>query len=186
MAQTVKPVQLKRETAEAFDVYVGEAEAAMEKTLRGSAPFLWCDVASDTSCPVHEGQVVAKFWSDEGRCKVPSGLVHDWIGTALIPEVEIGDVLALVQNYENHSNIYQPDVISSKLISHRGNDFQIYLRLLKKKIISVVLDTEHAVHYRRLDRRRWLCRSYSTRYSARSRTFFSRASNENKRHSLFA
>jgi len=163
MAQTVKPMQLKPETAEAFDVYVGEAEAAMEKTLRKSAPFLWCDAASDRSCQVREGQVVAKFWSGRGPLKVPSGLVHDWIGTALIPEVEVDDVLALVQDYDNHNNIYRPDVISSKLISHRGNNFHIYLRLLKKKIITVVLDTEHDVHYRRLDRHRWLCRSYSTR-----------------------
>jgi len=163
MAQTGKPVQLKRETAEAFELYVSEAELAMEKTLRGSAPFLWCDAASDRSCQVRAGQVVSTFWSGRGPLKVPSGLVHDWIGTALIPEVEVGYVLALVQDYDNHSNIYRPDVISSKLIRHRGNDFQIYLRLLKKKIISVVLDTEHAVHYRRLDRRRWLCRSYSTR-----------------------
>ena len=35
--------------------------------------------------------------------------------------------------------------------------------MLKKKIITVVLDTEHEVHYRSLDRARWVCRSYSTR-----------------------
>jgi hypothetical protein len=68
-----------------------------------------------------------------------------------------------VQDYDNHKNIYKPDVIASKLISHHGNDFQIYLRLLKKKIMTVVLDTDHDVHYRSLDGARWTCRSYTTR-----------------------
>jgi hypothetical protein len=54
-------------------------------------------------------------------------------------------------------------VIDSKLIGHHGNNFQIYLRLLKKKIITVVLDTDHEVHYSCLDATRWLCRSYTTR-----------------------
>jgi hypothetical protein len=54
-------------------------------------------------------------------------------------------------------------VIDSKLISRTGNHFQVYLRLLKKKIITVVLDTDHEVNYQPLDRTRWLCRSYTSR-----------------------
>jgi len=52
--------------------------------------------------------------------------------------------------------------MDSKLLSHEGNEFKIYLRLLKAKIITVVLDTYHDVHYSSLDRARWLCRSYTT------------------------
>jgi hypothetical protein len=90
-------------------------------------------------------------------------LIHDWIGAALIPGATIKDTLALIQDYDNHKNIYQPEVIASQLISRHGNHFRIYLRLLKKRIMTVVLDTDHDVHYRSLDRRRWLCRSYTTR-----------------------
>src|SRR5450755_674178 len=36
-----------------------------------------------------------------------------------------------------HRNIYKPEVIASRLISHRGSDFQIYLRLLKKRSATV-------------------------------------------------
>ena len=39
--------------------------------------------------------------------------------------------------------------MDSRLLSHHGNDFTIFLRLLKKKIITVVMDTEHDVHYQR-------------------------------------
>jgi len=71
----------------------------------------------------------------------------------------------LVQDYNNHKNVYKPEVIDSKLVSQHDNDFQIYLRLLKKKIITVVLDTDHDVHYSSLDGTRWFCRSYTTRIS---------------------
>jgi hypothetical protein len=90
-------------------------------------------------------------------------LIHDWIGAAFIPDASLEDILTLIQDYNNHKNIYKPEVIDSRLISRRGNDFQIYLRLLKKKIITVVLDTDHEVHYFPADRTRWICRSYTTR-----------------------
>ena len=54
-------------------------------------------------------------------------------------------------------------MIDSALVSQQGDDFRIFLRLLKKKIITVVLDTDHDVHYLSLDRKRWFCRSYTTR-----------------------
>ena len=69
----------------------------------------------------------------------------------------------MIQDYDNHANVYKPEVIASKLVSRHNNDFEIYLRLLKKKIITVVLDTTHRVHYRALDDTRWICQSYTTR-----------------------
>ncbi len=163
MTQTIASVQLKQETLEAFDVYVGGAEVAMEQTSEANGPFLWSDASSKRSQQVGDGHVVAQFWSGKGPVKVPSGLIHDWIGAALIPESTVEDVLALVQNYDDHKNIYQPEVVASRLIGRHGSNFEIYLRLLKKKVITVVLDTYHDVHYRSLDGKRWLCRSYSTR-----------------------
>ena len=137
---------------------------AAEENLRVGGPFLWSDGGFRAS-PAHvrEGRIVAEFWDGRGPVKVPDGLIHDWVGAALIPGTTIDDTLALIQDYDNHKNIYRPEVIASSLISHHGDDFQIYLRLLKKKIITVVLDTDHEVHYVSLDRSRWMCRSYTTR-----------------------
>ncbi|MGA9447119.1 MAG: hypothetical protein WBV26_11770 [Candidatus Sulfotelmatobacter sp.] len=165
MAQTATPVQLKQQTLTSFSAYIRDAEAAMEQTLGDGSPFLWSDVNTERAQQVRGGQVVAQFCSGHGPVKVPNGLIHDWIGASFIPGTTVEGVLALVQDYDNHKNIYKPEVIASRLISHRGNDFQIYLRLLKKKIVTVVLDTDHDVHYRSLDRVRWVCRSYTTRIS---------------------
>ena len=95
--------------------------------------------------------------------RVPNGLIHDWIGAAFIPGATVEQTLALVQDYDNHKNIYKPEVMDSRLISHHGDDYTIFLRLLKKKIITVVLDTYHDVHYQRVRDDQWFCRSYTTR-----------------------
>ena len=163
MAQTARPVQLKPQTIEAFDEYIREAETGMEQALQGSGPFLWSQVDSKRAQLVRGGQVVAQFWEGQGPVKVPHGLIHDWIGAVFIPATNLKKTLALIQDYNNHKNIYKPDVIASKLISRQGNDFRVFLRLLKKKILTVVLDTDHEVHYRPLHPTRWVCRSYTTR-----------------------
>jgi hypothetical protein len=163
MAQRAKPTRLKPPTLRAFEAYIREAEAEMKRTLAGSGSFLWCEGSSQRAQQIRAGQIVAQFVSGKGPVKAPNGLIHDWIGAAFLPGTSVQETLALIQNYDNHKNIYKPEVIDSKLISRHQNDFQIYLRLLKKKIMTVVLDTDHDVHYRAVDPARWTCRSCTTR-----------------------
>ena len=163
MAQTTKRVQLNPPTLEAFNVYIQRAEMEMEQTLHGSEPFLWSERAPERSQEVGSGSIVVQFWSGRGPITVLNGLIHDWIAAVFIPDSTIDKIFEVIQHYDNHKNIYKPEVIASKLASRDGNDFQIYLRLRKKKIITVVLDTDHEVHYRPVDQARWVCRSYTTR-----------------------
>ncbi len=163
MAQAVKPTLLKLETLAAFESYIRKAETKMEQSLRAGNSFLWSDTNAERAEQIHKGQIVAEFWSGQGPVKVPNGLIHDWIGAAFLPDAKIDQTLALIQDYDNHKNIYKPEVIESKLISRHHNDFQIYLRLLKKKIVTVILDTDHKVHYGSVDPTHWFCRSHTTR-----------------------
>ncbi|HEY4960317.1 MAG TPA: hypothetical protein VII29_05630 [Terriglobales bacterium] len=162
MAQTVSVVQLTQQTLEAFLSYTREAEAGMESTFDGSAPFLWSDENKDRAHHIHKGDILAQLWSGQSPVRVPNGLIHDWIGAALVHGTTVEKALALVQDYDNHKNIYKPEVIDSRLISHHGNDYAIFLRLLKKKVITVVLDTYHDVHYQRVRDDQWFLRSYTT------------------------
>ena len=163
MALTVKPVQLNPKTLEAFDAHIHNAEMEMEQSLHESGSFLWSQQAPVRAQVIENGQVVAQLWYGEGPAKVPKGLIHDRIGAAFIPDSNIQELLAVMQDYDNHKNTYKPEVIDSKLISRDGNDFQVYLRFLKKKIITVVLDTDHKVHYCAVDQTRWVCTSYTTK-----------------------
>lgn len=163
MAQSAKPVQLNPQTLAAFYAYIHHAETEAKQTLHESGLFLWSDFNSERVQKVRAQQVVAQFWSGRGPVKAPSGLIHDWIAAAFIPESTIQEIFGVIQDYDNHKNIYKPEVLNSKLISRQDDDFQIYLRLLKKKIITVVLDTDHEVHYRLVGPTRWVCHSYTTR-----------------------
>ncbi len=162
-AMTVKRIQLSPKTAEEFSAYICRAESEMDATEKESSSFLWSDLNADRTHDVRSGKIVAQFWSGHGPVKVLDGLIHDWIAAAFISHSTIQDVLAVIQDYDNHKNIYKPEVIDSKLLGRTENEFQIYLRLLKKKVITVVLDSNHEVHYRPVDQRRWICRSHTTR-----------------------
>jgi hypothetical protein len=163
MAQTANIVQLKPRTLQAFGEYIREAEAAMEPSLHGRGAFLWSDTDPQIAQQVRHGEIPVQLWSGDASVKVPNGLIHDWIAAAFVPNTTVAATLTLIQDYDNHKNVYQPDVMDSKLISRDGNDFKIFLRLLKKKIITVVLDTDHDVHYSSVDPTHWCCRSYTTR-----------------------
>jgi hypothetical protein len=165
MAQAAGPVQLKHQTTDAFEAYIHEAEAKMTPGLEGSKPFLWSDFIPERAQQLRKGHIVAQLWTGKGLVRVPDGLIHDWVGAAWIPGTTVKETLLLVQDYDNHKHVYKPDVIDSKLLSRQGDDFKIYLRLLKKKIITVVLDTHHDVHYSLLGHGRWFCRSYTTSIS---------------------
>jgi hypothetical protein len=163
MPQTGSEVRLNQQTLKSFETYIRDSEAEMEETLGDRDRFLWCESSPVGAQQVRDGEIVAQFWAGHGPIKVPSGLIHDWIGCAWTPGTTIEATLALIQDYDNHAKIYKPEVIGSKLVSRQGNNFQIFLRLLKKKILTVVLDTDHRVQYRPISRSRWFCRSYTTR-----------------------
>jgi len=94
---------------------------------------------------------------------VPHGLIHHWLGIAFIPGVSIQQVLSLLQDYNHQATNYAPEVSRSRLLQRNGDDFKIYLRLRKKKVVTVVLDTYYDVHYANLDASRAYSSSHTTR-----------------------
>jgi hypothetical protein len=156
-------IQLAPATLDAFREYVRDAEAVMRPTLQPAGQFLWCEESPKREQQVLKGEIEAQHWAAAKPAAVPHGLIHDWIGAAFAPEATITQTLAMVQDYDNHKNIYKPEVVDSKLLNRHGNKFHIYLRLLKKRIITVVLDTDHEVRYQEFGPTRWFCCSYTTR-----------------------
>ncbi|MEK7406783.1 MAG: hypothetical protein AAB225_17035 [Acidobacteriota bacterium] len=162
LAAGAPAADLKPETVQAFERYIRAAEARIEEQLGAGKNFLWTDEAAARQRLVRAGEIaIERFNTDETRA--PGGLIHDWTGAVFAPGVTLRETLALVQDYARHQRIYQPEVIVSRLIRRDGNYFKIHLRLLKKKVLTVVLNTEHDVRYFPLDAARCHSRSYSTR-----------------------
>jgi hypothetical protein len=161
-AAMVGAAELKSRTVQAFDEYVRGVEARLDEELKGPT-FLWSDQSPQRKGVVRQGEVVAESVTGKNPKAVPNGLIHDWIGAVFIPGATLEKTLQLVEDYNHHKDVYQPEVVDSRLVNRNGNDFKIHLRLLKKKVITVVLDTYYDVHYTQLDKTRWYSRSYSTR-----------------------
>ncbi|MCX6619951.1 MAG: hypothetical protein NTY38_02505 [Acidobacteria bacterium] len=141
------------ETLQAFDRYIRLTEARLGA---------WA-TAPERRGRLKEGAILCQPRNHTGELRVSRGLIHDWVGAVFIPNVRLGDALALVRDYNRHAATYRPEVISSRILQHSGDDFVVAMRLLKRKGITVVLDTEHQIHYQRLSEQLWQSRSRAVR-----------------------
>jgi hypothetical protein len=163
--------ELKPEAVAGFDRYVRLTEQRMQTELRPGAAFLWVDGLPEARrnnvyAQLQRGEVVASRLEtpdSSGDLGVPDALIHHWVGTVFIPGASLQQVLTLLKDYDHHAVYFRPEVEKSKTLEHRGEDFKVYLRLTRKKVVTVVLDTEYEVHYEQLDAVRAQSRSYSTR-----------------------
>ncbi|MBS1858390.1 MAG: hypothetical protein JST11_23675 [Acidobacteria bacterium] len=151
---------LKPAAVDAFHQYIRRTE----QRLDSAKVFLWADEAPGRAQRVRAGEILVQPFTGKPDVGVKGDcLIHDWVGSVFIPGATVRQTLALVQDYSRHKDIYKPEVIDSRVLSREGNHFHIYLRLLKKKVITVQLNTEHDVDYTELDPMRWRSVSRSTR-----------------------
>jgi hypothetical protein len=145
--------ELQNRTIQAFDRYVRLTEAR----LSGTGSFLWIDGLPDVKRRDALEVVRRKELSierletrDNGReIDVPGGMIHHWVGTAFVPGANVAQALALLQNYDAHQRIYAPTVAASKLQSRDGDRFKFFLRFVMKKVITVVVNSDHEAVFRR-------------------------------------
>jgi len=163
-----RSAELKPETLAAFDRYVQHAEQRMDEELSRNTfllPDAWPAERRDAAYQrVRRGEmIVERLNKDDAEAQVPHGLIHHWVGIVFIPGATVEQTLVLIQDYDHHQDVYSPEVMRSRLVRREGDNFQIFLRLRKHKVTTVVLDTEYDVHFVRLDAHRVYSRSHSTR-----------------------
>jgi hypothetical protein len=168
----VLSVDLKPPTVEAFERYVKATEARIDKELSRPETFLYVDDLpparrAEARAMLQRGEVFMerlKTLDASGReMKAPDALIHHWVGAVFIPGASLHQALDLVQDYDRHQDIYKPEVVRSKLVQHNGNDFKIFYRLRKKKVLTMTYNTDHDVHYFPVDATHYHSRSYATR-----------------------
>jgi hypothetical protein len=138
--------ELEPATIAAFEKYVRVTEARLK-----TGPFLWIDQLpasrrSEAVGLVQRGALsIDAPRSREGdrEIEVPGGLIHHWVGTAFIPGATIDQTLMVLQDYNQHERIYAPVVARSRLLSRDGDRFHFFLRFQLKKVITVVVNSEH-------------------------------------------
>jgi len=147
---------LQPATIRAFENYVAAVEARSGKSL-AQGDFFWLDeLAKQKKEEAYErlksGKVELRHVSgeEEGRnSAIPGGMIHDWQGMIFIPGAKLDEVLSLLQDYDHHATYYTPDVERAKIEAHDGNHFRVFMRFRRKKIVTVVLNTEQEITYYR-------------------------------------
>lgn len=140
--------RLSPETDRAFDTYVKAEESKMKWKARVQPKA---------------GAVLVDAGGESALVVVKDGFVHDWMAATVVPGGTAERTLAVLQDYENYKKIYKPDVTESKLLGHEGNRWRASLQLHKRKIITVLLNSEYTVDYKALDAGRWIVTSRSTK-----------------------
>lgn len=162
--------ELKPETVAAFDHYVRVTEARMNDDLENDH-FLAIDRLSDPRRQkaydrIQHGEVYLEQLRtlDNGHpIRVPSGMIHHWVGVIFIPGATLSDVLAVLRDYDNHKNIYKPDIRESKLLEQNETGSKVYLQFYNKSIVTVVMNVNFDVEYTEFGSSRSQSASRSTR-----------------------
>ena len=157
--------RLSPPTLEAFERYIAQTEERFTQDLHADR-FLYLDSHTPLLARVRAGEIPieGRNHTDSGeKTKVPDGMIQDWLGMIFIPGATIAQVRTVLQDYESYKDIYKPEVIDSRLVKREGDEVDIFLRLYKKQILTVVLNTDYHVKYGSIAPNRMYIISHSTR-----------------------
>jgi len=163
-------MELKPDTSAAFDAYVRATETRMDDDLRQDH-FLAVDDLPDARrqeayAQLGRGQIYIRerhTLEDGKSIHVPGGLIHHCVGVVFVPGATLSQTVAVLQDYDNHENIYKPDVRRSKLLERDGNKLRIYLQFYHKSLVTVVLNANFDVVCTEVSGTRSMSASRSTR-----------------------
>lgn len=136
----VAAAELRPETLAAWNRYAAQTEARLQ----------W-DRWNDVHCEEPRGDAI----------DVPGGTIHHWRGSTLIHAVKV-DALIRALMYSG-TPPRQEDVIESRVFGRSGDSFRVYLKVVRRTIMTVTYDTEHQVTFERPATGLATSRSVSTR-----------------------
>lgn len=156
---------LKPETNGAFEDYARQQEQRMSSDLL-------IDKYPKLQEAARRGEYVTRPIEDLGAKsdpKIPSGQVQHWYGAVFIQGATLAHVKAAMSDYSRYKEFYAPDVVESKLLANRGDEYDAYLKLHKQYIIPVDLHTTYHVQFRQTSATTMTVRSVSTRITGKDK-----------------
>lgn len=157
-------MHLESETTQAWDGYIASVSAQMQSRLLPGHCFLWVDESPERLAQVRAGEIVDAPVGRHNPKRVPSGLIHDWVGAMFIPNASLSEVLATVRNYNKYKVYYQPTVVDSKTISISETEDRYSMVLMNKSFfVSTAFDADYVSAHYQVDAERLYTISRSTR-----------------------
>jgi hypothetical protein len=148
--------ELKPEAVKAWNQYVDSADAAMQARLRPGTPFLWVDEAPGRREQLRTGEILAASVGEQTPKKVPSALIHHWVGAAFFPNAKLEGVLNVVRDYGRYKDYYRPVVIDSHTIQQTPSADRFSILLTNKVLLSkTTFESEYESRFRQAANRKW-------------------------------
>ena len=154
--------ELRPETREAWDQYIGTVDARVKAASAAQSAFLWVDEDPGRGQLVQRGEAVVLPVKVESA--VPRGLIHDWIGAVFVPDVTLADVLAVAHDYDDYPKWYGPTISRTNFLGREGDEDRYTIRYVRTVLwVTSVLEVEYETRYFQLDAKRWYSITRSSR-----------------------
>jgi hypothetical protein len=150
---------LKPETVKAWETYVQLTEKRIAAELDNPSRFLRNPEFRNGPLKIEK---LKTTMPDGKEVRVPDGLIHHWFGSIFVPGMNVESLLKWVKDYDQHHRYFK-EVEQSRLVSHNGDAFNIFLRFVRKKVVTVRYNTDHTVIYRHHGDGLESSRSFTTR-----------------------
>jgi len=132
------------ETLDAWSRYVVETEARLARAEPARTPSF-----------------AAGFETSGRTVDVGAGTISDWCGSMFVRGVTLDDVLRRLMHPGTPPP--QDDIAASRVVSRDADRLRVYMRIVRRAIVTVAYDTEHEMTFDRRSARLATARSVATR-----------------------
>lgn len=147
---------LKPETIQQWEQYVKAVDERSREHLAPRACFRTTGKNGEQDARLRAGEILVWPANRQIPLKVDSGLIHDWIGAAFIPNTTFHEMLAVVRDYDRYKDYYQPNVVESKLTALSDSKDQFSMVIMNKSVVArTALDSDYQTAYTQVDEHRW-------------------------------
>lgn len=126
-----------------FQTYVAKVEARLAQEHSSDTTFL----APVDRARLRRGDLVIDQLTPDGGDDLPGALLHDWRGTAFIPGATATEFERLMKDFAAYPRIYAPQVVSTRVTAHQGDEYEVTMRVRQQHVITVVMDTAYDVRF---------------------------------------
>lgn len=140
---------LQPDTSGGFDRYLHDM-AQRRADQQQSGCYLWLDCTPALKQSVLAGQIVVNPITavlPQTDLRVPGGEIRHTVGAMFIKGENIGRIRRVLDDYAHFPEIYGPDIVTARLTSGGVGDQELFLRVRKHFVITVVLNMTCRVHW---------------------------------------
>ena len=152
--------ELKQETLRAWDGYIEALDVERANRIAGKSPFLSIDESPELRLRVKRNELVI---TNHDPRKVPQGMIHHWIGAIFLPNKSLDQVLGLLTNYGDYSEVYRQLLRSTSVLMDNGDNVELKAVAVQKVMsVTAAVSIDNQIHILRLDSKRAYITSNAT------------------------